>query len=72
MRLFPKTLDRLRELDELKTKCEQNARKWRAMRLTSFGTTGAELELTYYGMALDFHRKKYWWMRSLPMLPPNA
>lgn len=72
MRLFPKTIARLRELDEMKTKTERVALKWSALRLTNFGTTGTELELMYYGMALEFHRKKYWWMRSLPPLPHNA
>lgn len=72
MRLFPKIFERLRRLDELKTKCEKIAEKWRAMRLTNFGKTGTELELMYYVLALEFHREKYWWMRSLPALPHNG
>ena len=64
--------ERLRRLDELKTKCEKIAEEWRAMRLTNFGKTGTELELRYYVLTLEFHREKYWWMRSLPALPHNA
>lgn len=71
MRRFPQTIARLRELDELKTKTERVAVKWNALRLTNFGTIGTELELMYYGMALEFNRKKFWWMRSLPALPHN-
>ncbi|NHC05896.1 hypothetical protein [Azonexus fungiphilus] len=71
-RLLPKTFARLQRIETLRAKCALVERKWHLLRMTNFGTTGTELSMVHFGLAMEFERERYWFMKSIPPLPKPA
>lgn len=71
-RLFPKTAARLRKLHELRIKCANLEVRWHLFRMINFGTTGDELALMHFGLAMEYERLRYWWMRRIDPLSKLA
>lgn len=71
-RLMPKTFARLQRLENLRAKCALVERKWHLLRMTNFGTTGTELAMVHFGLAMEFERERYWFMKPIPPLPKPA
>lgn len=74
-RLMPKTFARLQKLETLRAKCALVERKWHLFRMTNFGTTGTELAMVHFGLAMEFERERYWFMKPIrPLMtePANA
>lgn len=62
---FPKTVQRFRELNELKQRAAVVEKKNRLFGLTNFGATGDQLALLHFGLAMEFEKKRYWWMKPI-------
>jgi hypothetical protein len=68
--VFPRTIYRLKKLDELKQRIERVALKYRMFGQTNFGATGDQLAMIHFGLAMEFEELRYWWMRPIKPLKP--
>ena len=71
-RIFQRTFARLNRLKSIRAKLELVAQKWHLLRLTNFGTTGEELALAYFGLAMEYERERYWFMKPIHPLISTA
>ena len=63
--IFPRTVARLLEIDELKRKIDNVELKYRLFGQTNFGCTGDQLLLIHFGLVMEFEELRYWWIRPI-------
>ncbi len=68
--VFPRTVARLRELDRLKQAIDKVELKYRMFGQTNFGCTGDQLVLAHFGLAMNFEKLRYWWMKPIKPIKP--
>jgi hypothetical protein len=68
-RLFPETVARLVELNDMCDLCAKLKMEYGYLGLTNFCITGMTIAATHNIVASAFNARRYWWMPSMKMLP---
>lgn len=63
--LFPRTIERLNKCSKLRDKVIRVEVNYRAMGQANFGSTGDQLALLHFCLAMEFEKLRYWWMKPI-------